>query len=731
MTYGLMSARVGHAAAAAFAWSQIPIGGGGFCDGIDIATDGTMILRSDTPPSPYWWNGTTWIPQATSSSMPSGFVGQRNATDVLVVGAWDIRVAPSTSTKAYMVLANAVFLTTNLGASTTWTQLTNFPTQTDLASNDVFRAMNYRMAVDPQNDAICFIGTVSGGLQRTVDSGANWTTRTVGSGAGTSGAGMLIAFDPTSSVSGSAKQGLFVLRYGDGVYHSTDGGGSFTKLNTTGMPTTAYNMIVDQNGKLWIPEASGSFQNLWTWTSGGGWVQNAQVFPFNSPLQGIAIDPSNANNIVVCAGGAGIFTSTDGGSTWNLNVYTNTTITDDGGSPWQAFNYPGGAYSLTLGNMRFDPSGKLWQAFGLGVMAASTPFASTTAIAFVTHNKGVEALDATMIIHPPGGNPIGSSWDIPIWNLTSYTTSPSTYKPDSYYNGLFAADITTSRGWGLDWAKSDPTYIGALTGTTGGVTGMYSTNRGVTWTAYTDQSGFPSTFFGGTIAISTPLNIVTMAGGLFYTLDGGAHFHTPTTFTGSTGAGGQVPSQMVAADPNNALTFILFVSAGGTNPGIHKTTDGGVNWTRLSSGSPFIPASESFGPRLLGIPGQNNHFFYASGYLDTGNLPHTNSRLYRTTDGGTTWNTITNVGEVYCIDYGTTVSGQSYPTLYWAGWYDQGSGHEIGVWKTVDNFATVTRLGGVPYPNGWYGTINDIAGDKSIDGACSIAYFGGGFKTFR
>ena len=55
----------------------------------------------------------------------------------------------------------------------------------------------------------------------------------------------------------------------------------------------------------------------------------------------------------------------------------------------------------------------------------------------------------------------------------------------------------------------------------------------------------------------------------------------------------------------------------------------------------------------------------------------------------------------------------------------------FGVWKTTDNFATFTQLGNTSYPMGWYSVINDIAGDKNIDGACSIAYFGGGFKTFR
>ena len=197
-------------------------------DGIDIVPDGTTVVRSDTHPSPYLLSGTTWLPLVTANSMPPAFVGPRNSTDLLSVGAWEIRICPTLTTKFYMNIVNRMFVTTNSGG--TWTQLTNFPKQNDLNSNDQFRGYNYRMAVHLYNYAILFVGTVSGGLQRTLDSGASWSRRTVGTGTGTSGAGMFIAFDQTSSVVDGAEQGIFVCRYGDGVYHSTDGGGTFTKL---------------------------------------------------------------------------------------------------------------------------------------------------------------------------------------------------------------------------------------------------------------------------------------------------------------------------------------------------------------------------------------------------------------------------------------------------------------------------------------------------------------------
>ena len=54
-------------------WQTLPVGAGGFVDGIDIAPDGTMVVRTDTYGA-YIWNGTEWQQLVTSTSMPAAFV---------------------------------------------------------------------------------------------------------------------------------------------------------------------------------------------------------------------------------------------------------------------------------------------------------------------------------------------------------------------------------------------------------------------------------------------------------------------------------------------------------------------------------------------------------------------------------------------------------------------------------------------------------------------------------
>ena len=162
-------------------WSTIPIGGGGYCDGIDIAPDGlTTVVKSDTHPAPYLKSGSRFLPLSIATSMPAIYVGTRNNTDKLAVGVWEVRICPSITSKFYMITvdpAGKLFVTTNAG--TTWTELANFPAQGDLESNDQYRSYCYRMAVDPQNDNILFIGTVSKGLHRSLDGGVTWSVRTV------------------------------------------------------------------------------------------------------------------------------------------------------------------------------------------------------------------------------------------------------------------------------------------------------------------------------------------------------------------------------------------------------------------------------------------------------------------------------------------------------------------------------------------------------------------------
>ena len=86
-----------------------------------------------------------------------------------------------------------------------------------------------KMAVDPNNPNVVYVGTPQNGLFVTTDGGVSWqkvsavpvsATDTSGQYPGITG----ITFDPTSGVTGGKTNTIFASSYGHGVYESTNGG---------------------------------------------------------------------------------------------------------------------------------------------------------------------------------------------------------------------------------------------------------------------------------------------------------------------------------------------------------------------------------------------------------------------------------------------------------------------------------------------------------------------------
>jgi hypothetical protein len=70
------------------------VGAGGYADGLDIAPDGTTVVRTDTNGA-YLWNGTSWQQLVTASSMPAAFVAANPVSSGQ--GVYEIQIAPSNS----------------------------------------------------------------------------------------------------------------------------------------------------------------------------------------------------------------------------------------------------------------------------------------------------------------------------------------------------------------------------------------------------------------------------------------------------------------------------------------------------------------------------------------------------------------------------------------------------------------------------------------------------------
>src|SRR5262249_37174128 len=142
-------------------WQELKIGAGGWLTGIDIAPDDTMVVRTDTYGA-YIWNGSQWQQLVTSTSMPAGTGAQ---------GVYEIQIAPSNTNVLYMMYNGVVYRSNDKGAS--WTQ-TNFAQVTE-SPNDAYRMDGQKIAVDPNNPNVVYVGTPQNGLFVTTDGGNTWT----------------------------------------------------------------------------------------------------------------------------------------------------------------------------------------------------------------------------------------------------------------------------------------------------------------------------------------------------------------------------------------------------------------------------------------------------------------------------------------------------------------------------------------------------------------------------
>jgi len=197
------------------------------------------------------------------------------------------------------------FRTDNSGGA--WTHLT-LTVDAAVNTSDSYRGAGRYVAVDPANADVVFVGTPTAGLSKSSDGGATWAADSgVTAPTTTTHGGVLIAFDPSSTVTGGKTQGIYACSPGRGVYHTTNGGTSWSLLNTSGMPTTFNHLIVDAAGIVWlIDDADGNTQGaLKKYT--GTW---ATPLAAGQALHAVAVDPRMGRMSSSAPAAAGLWIST-------------------------------------------------------------------------------------------------------------------------------------------------------------------------------------------------------------------------------------------------------------------------------------------------------------------------------------------------------------------------------------------------------------------------------------
>src|SRR5438445_12980331 len=109
-------------------------------------------------------------------------------------------------------------------------------------------------------------GPAGGTFKITTDGGATWNALPTVPASTTLAIPGSVCFDPSSSVVSSRTQGIYVYSPGNGVYHSTNGGTSFSLI--AGGPASytpailyAAHMRVAKDGTLYLTQKSDSNAN--------------------------------------------------------------------------------------------------------------------------------------------------------------------------------------------------------------------------------------------------------------------------------------------------------------------------------------------------------------------------------------------------------------------------------------------------------------------------------------
>jgi photosystem II stability/assembly factor-like uncharacterized protein len=471
----------------------------------------------------------------------------------------------------------------------------------------------FDVALDPSNPLIIWAGIAdAGGFQpvnvmRSTDNGGTWSNRTPPLAAPISCRG--IAVDPTDSNTVIA---VFGGDFGGGeVWTTTDGGDSWTN-RSAGLPDNPMQAVVYDGsrllvggGQLFGSENVGLYRSTdlgatWTPLHDGTWPVLV--------VGGIAVDPNDAQTILVATDGSGVNRTTDGGGSWEIGI--------------------GGTDALAGRSLRFRPDSSTELLLGVSSLAV---FRSTDGgDHFVQSSNGISELnlfsiDASAVASNElaeafqgqnNGGVLrsvdgGVTWDVesapptrysavrfaPDGKLYAISAGPSSVAQEGLYrredNGdwtplgpdqgpLYESDLNTVR-----FSHNNANLI-LLGGSDFGVAGFEatiwrSTDAGQTWTkVYEVGNNFHRVTDIEIVEDGTDQNMVAVwnsesgdnIGGALRSTDGGASW-----FDSSTGLPAFFRGPRLCASPTDPHSFVVLASLSFNSGGLFRTTDSGATWT--------------------------------------------------------------------------------------------------------------------------------------------------------
>ena len=338
-------------AAIPYTWKSVQIVGGGFVDGFVFHPTAKDVLYARTdiggayrrnPKTRRWEPLLDWVPYA----------------DLNLMGVESIAVDPADANKVYLACGTytapevpdgEILRSSDQGRTFERTNVS-----IKFGGNEAGRGNGERMAVDPNDGRVLFLGTRHAGLWKSVDGAVTWNKVTTfpadvlqlppdeaklpaWSGGGRSGIAFVV-FDPSSGTKGTPTRTLYAgvsVMGRPGLYRSDDAGVTWKPV--PGQPTKyrPNHAVLAADGTLFVsygtdpgpmPMVDGAIWKLDTHS--GNWTDvtpdkptpeagaNARKFGYGA----VAVDGHNPKVLIASSfyrpKGEEVFRSTDGGASW-------------------------------------------------------------------------------------------------------------------------------------------------------------------------------------------------------------------------------------------------------------------------------------------------------------------------------------------------------------------------------------------------------------------------------
>jgi photosystem II stability/assembly factor-like uncharacterized protein len=483
----------------------------------------------------------------------------------------------------------------------------------------------HSLAVDPSKPNVVYAGTRYTGLYKSIDGGGTWALTGRGLALGEITA---IVFDPQRSST------LYAMVDGTGVYRSTDAGRNWRVTSPQGRPfqqAGGLTLTIDPRRPRVL--YAGTHRGVYRSTNGGAaWKQRSAGLPSGSWVRALAVD-ARTGTLYAGVVGHGIFRSDDQAATWKP---AGTGLPE----PLSAYALaldPAGSGTILAGTdkgiYRSTDRGRSWQS------TAGTPEEIVFALAFQRGGRSYAGSASSGIFRSADG---GATWQPALEGPPPASVLAIAAGPDAAYAGtsfgLEIEGVFRSLDAGATWEPSqhdltaatvpavevDPSDSRTIYAATG-VSGLYkSTDGGASWTLLelppdigAIQQIVVDPFLPSTVYVNVNSN-----GPLLRSDDGGETWRHV----------GQPPPQgfYTAADLATDGTPGSLWAAGGI--GLFHSTDRGVTWQRVDLGTEYLVLSAvEVSPRDPGV------IFVAGMSVIGDRPPRFESRIFRSTDGGRTW----------------------------------------------------------------------------------------------